>query len=453
MERVNTDYLEKVILKGLIEDKEFAVTVSNVFEPIYFDDPNIKECYVFCKKYLNEYNSLPSVESIINSSPENHNGLRDIINEITQMDFSVAENKQFLLDQSNDYLKEKALKQAMVDSIDDMEDPEKRNAIRERIEKALIKDLKINLGTKYFGDLGKRLRKIFDSDDVRVKTYFECFDEFINGGFPAFTLSVIVAKIHAGKSNIMANFAARQVLNGKNVVLISLEMSEFAFAQRFDSIYSLMDINAMYSGENNRRRLKERLRGVIRNTENRGEIYIKEFPTGNASVNDFKVYLHELKLRGVNPDILYVDYINLMKAAYKEGKSDMYSTVKRVAEELRALSFEFQMPVVSVSQLNREGSFVSFKELNFNYIAESHGVPATADFMAILGRNEDDMVYKNEIGFNIAKNRLGGRVGEIGKFYLDAKSLKMYDECEEDLWISDAEQSGDSRQHFERENR
>jgi hypothetical protein len=123
----------------------------------------------------------------------------------------------------------------------------------------------------------------------------------------------------------------------------------------------------------------------------------------------------------------------------------MYATVKRVAEELRALSFEFEMPVVSVSQINRAGSFVNFNELDFNYVAESLGVPATADFMAILGTDEDNMIYENEILYKITKNRLGGRVGQFDKFFLDSRSLRMYDSSELDEWVEDAEISGDER--------
>lgn len=446
MERLNTDFLEKIILKGIISDKDFAVLVSRVFDPIYFDDPNIKECYIFCKDYVEEYKRIPTIDSIINSSTENSNGLRDILKEVNELDFDIASNKSFLLDQTNDYLKEKAIKQSILDSMDDFENPDRRHFIRDRVEGALTKDIKIDLGLRYFTDLKERLKRIFDTTNIRVRSYFPFFDDFISEGFPAFTLSVIVAKIHAGKSNVMANFAARQVLNGKNVVLISLEMSEDAFAQRFDSIYSLMDINRMYRGKHNKIELVRKLQNLKSQSEqNRGELFIKNFPTGDANTNDFRAYIRELQMRDVKPDILYVDYINLMKASYNAG-NDMYSSVKRISEELRALSFEFKLPVISVSQLNREGTFVNFKELDWNYVGESLGVPATADFMAILGNNADSMVYENEIDYKIVKNRLGGRVGQSGKFYLDGKSLKMYDESEIDLWISDAEITGDARE-------
>ena len=238
--------------------------------------------------------------------------------------------------------------------------------------------------------------------------------------------------------------AARQVLRGHNVALMTLEMSENAFAQRFDGIYSSLDINRMYTIADTKQKLITKLRELKANTD-RGDLYIKQFPTGEASVLDFKIYLRELLMRGIKVGIIYADYINLMKTAYKV-ENNMYSTVKRISEELRALSFEFEVPVVSVSQLNREGSFVGFEEINFNYIAESIGLPATADLMCIMGEDEDNMIYQNELCCKIVKNRLGGRVGEKFKLYYDARSLKMYDETEMEQWIQDRAISGDERE-------
>ena len=128
----------------------------------------------------------------------------------------------------------------------------------------------------------------------------------------------------------------------------------------------------------------------------------------------------------------------------------MYSVAKRVSEELRALSFEFVCPVISVSQLNREGFFVNFNELDFSYTAESMGIPATADFMAILGTDEEQMVYESEVLYRITKSRIG-RSNVMEKFYLDRRSLKMYDACEMDEWIDDATLSGDDRQQIDHE--
>jgi len=449
MERLNSDFIEKIILKGILSDKDFLILTSSVFKPEYFDDPNISHAFRFCRDYAEEYKTIPSRDAIINSS-ENPDDIRRIIDQSEQTDFNVTDSYEFLLNQSNDYLKEKALKLAIIESVDDVEDPERRNIIQKRIEEALIKDIKVDLGLKYFEDLGVRLRRIFTTTENRIPTYFPVFDELINGGFPPLTFNVLTAKIHGGKSNTMANFAARQVKNGHNVVILTLEMSQDAFAQRFDGIYSGLDVNRMYLSRNYKRNLMNRL-SAVKDTENRGELFIKQYPTGNASILDFRIYLRELMLRGINIDIVYVDYINLMKAAYKVD-NNMYSAIKRVSEEIRALSFEFKCPFVSVSQLNREGFFINFNETDFNHIAESMGIPATADFMAIMGTDEEQMVYESEILYKITKSRIGGRVGHIERFYLDKKSLKMYDSCELDEWIDEATVSGDERGRVDHEN-
>jgi replicative DNA helicase len=455
MERLNSEFIEKIILKGMTNDKDFLVLVSTVFESEYFDDPNIGHVFNFCREYVDEYHSIPSRDSIINSS-DTPDDIREVLDESNQMEFDLADGYDFLLNQANDYLKEKALKRAIIESVEDVEDPDRRFVVQKRIEEAIIKDIKIDLGLNYFGDLRERLRRIFTATENRIPTFFPVFDELIQGGFPPYTLNVLTAKIHGGKSNLMANMAARQVLNGYNVIVLTLEMSQDAFAQRFDSIFSKLDINRMYVSDSRKRELLRKLRD-IKNDESRGNLFIKQYPTGNASVLDFKTYLRELELRGIPVDIVYVDYINLMKVAYNVD-NNLYSSIKRVSEELRALAFEFECPIISVSQLNREGFFAQFSEVNFNHIAESMGIPATADFMAIMGTSPEEMVYESEILYKITKSRIGGRVGHVERFYLDKRSLKMYDSSELDEWIDDATISGDEREQIdyeeiERENR
>jgi len=286
---------------------------------------------------------------------------------------------------------------------------------------------------------------MFTDDTQRLKTYFPVFDDFINGGFPPKTLSVFVAKIHGFKSNVMANMIARQVLAGHNIALASLEMSEDMFAQRFDGIYSQLDINRFYFNKQLQRQLMERLKSV-KAKEGRGQLLIKSFPTGKGTVNDFRAWVRELKMRGIELDGFYFDYLNLMKSVEVKSSGDStYGSVKSIAEETRAMGFEFNIPMISVSQLNRAGTFMSFEDVDFNSIAESMGVPATADFMMIMGANDEGMVYNNEVHYKIVKNRLGGRVGEMDKFYYDARSLKMYCSSELEMWMNDIVTSGDDR--------
>lgn len=442
-ERINSSFLEKLMVKAMTTDKDFLVLISRVFEKEYFDDSVVGSIFEFSKEYIEEYGRIPPREAILNSLRDNE--VREVFEEVDHIEFDIRGDYNYLITETNEYLKDQAIKRAILESVDIAENRDRREEIRDNVERALTKDIKVDLGLDYFAHLGDRLRRIFTATDIRVPTYFPQFDEYINGGFPPFTLSVMVAKIHGFKSNSMANFAARQVMHGHNVVLMTLEMSQDAFAQRFDSIYSLLDINRMYFNSNQQRLIECLRQAKTHAQECGGNLFIKHFPTGEATVRDFKSYVGELLIRDIKPSIFYVDYINLMKSAYKKY-GDMYSSVKSIAEELRALSFQFEVPVISVSQINREGSFVGFEEIDFNYIAESMGLPATADFMAIYGEDEDALIYKSELHWKIVKNRLGGRVGETGKFYYDSRNLKMYDETELDRWIADAQVSGDQRE-------
>jgi replicative DNA helicase len=451
-DRLDSSFLEKLIVKCMLRDKRYLVSIANVFEPEYFDDTQISNIFQFTSEYVKEYNNLPEETAIINSVKEDdRQSIQECLNDIRSIEFDVNKSYDYLFTQTNMYLKEQAIKRAILESVDIIDNRSDIDSIRDKINAALSKDMKIDLGLMYFEDLGIRLKRIFTATNVRVPTYYPTFDEFISGGFPPFTLSVLAARIHMGKSLFLANVAARQVLHGKNVVLMTLEMSEDAFAQRFDSIYSLMDINRMYLSESSKKNLVDKLTRV-KKTEGRGELFLKQFPTGAASVNHFRMYLRELSIRDIKPDILMVDYINLMKAANRGG-DNLYSSVKRITEELRALSFEFEVPVLSVSQLNREGSFVGFEELDFTYIAESLGTAATSDTIMIFGTNEDDMIYESEIHCKFVKNRLGGRVSESCRFYMDSRSLRLLDESELEQWIAEAQITGDERNLFERQER
>lgn len=441
------DNIEKVIIKVMLKNKDFAALISSSFVEDFFDDKMSSSIFSFTKEYLKKYNEIPD-EDIVKSSIEDKDGCMEFFNDINGLDIDIAKNYNYLIDQSNTFLKDKAIKNAILKSVEIIEDKKNIIEIRKLIEDALTKDLNIDLGLNYFDDLKSRLTRIFSNDIKRIPTYYPVFDEYINGGFPPYTFSVSLARIHGGKSAQLANFAARQVLHGHNVVLFTMEMSEDAFAQRFDAIYSNMDINKMYSVKSNFKKILTNLKQIKEN-ENRGKLYIKQFPTGKASVNDLDIYLRELKMRGINIDIIYADYINLMRSAYSSSDK-LYEKVKNVAEELRGLSFIYRCPVVSVSQLNREGSSIAFNDVDFTYVSESLGLPATVDFMSILGFDPEKASYVSEVQYKIVKNRLGGRVGSVDKFFNDSKTLKYYDSSEYDLWISDANITGDDREPYEK---
>lgn len=442
---VDPSYIEKCIIKSMLTYQPYCILISEKFEPNYFSADEASITFKYLKKHLNEFKSIPSQEIILNSisNKDDLESVTSFFDEINSIDFDTNKEYEWLYENTNLYLKDKALKDAIMQSVNIIENKSNIFEIRNIIESALCRDLKVDLGLNYFDDLNTRIARIFNATDIKVPCYFPMIDELINGGLPAYTLSVWAAVTHGGKSLLMANMISRQILKGHTGVLFTMEMSEDAFAQRFDSIYSGLDINKMYIKQD----LKQKLIGSLKETkgtDGRGDLYIKEFPTGSASVNHLRIYLRELSLRGIHPDIIYCDYINLMAPSSKSNKNK-YEDVTQIVRELRALSLEFKAPVVSVTQINREGSFLNLKELNWNYIAECISIASDSDFVGILGHDPDKLNYESEIHYKIVKNRLGGRIGTIGKLYMDSRSLKLYDENEYEMWLEDAKRSGDDR--------
>jgi replicative DNA helicase len=434
------DYLEKLILKFMLQDQNYLVTIISTFKKEYFDNRDIGATVEQINEHYNKYHNIPP-ESNINNS---------LLDDINSIDFDFVKHYDYFLDETNKHLKNQAIKQAILDSVDIINSGENITTIRDIVESALCKDLRIDIGLNYFDTLGERLKRILSGSHVRIPTYFTQLDEYLAGGFPPYTLSTFGAAIHGGKSQLLCNMAARQVLNGHNVVLLTLEMSEDAFAQRFDALFANKDINRIYTIKEVTTHLIKKLK-EIKDTQGLGTLFIKQFPAGTISVQEFRIYLRELTIRQIQPSIIMVDYLQLMKPSAKILDGTMYSRGKKIAEEMRGLSFEFKLPVVTLSQVNTQ----SAKQKNMNDITlyalqESSAIPATSDCVILLGNDEDSSVYENEIYYKIVKNRLGGRVGNVDKFYHDSRSLKMYDSTELDLWIEDAKESEDKRNIKER---
>ncbi len=445
----NIETFEKLIIKSALENKEYLTILSQVFEEEYFDNSVAGSIFKVLRNHIIKYNNIIPKDTIINEIDKSItiDDLKSYFNDVDSIDFNIVNNYDYLLDNTNVFLKEKAIKQAILNSVSIINSKNEYSKIKLLVEDALCKDIRIDMGLNYFDMLKERIMKIMNHTDIRIPTYFPQFDEYINGGFPPYTLSIGTARIHGFKSAFMANVSARQVLHGHNVVVATFEMAQDAYAQRYDSIYSNIDINKMYRDPKTLAKVLSKLKD-LKNNEKTGKLFIKQFPTGRGTTLDIIRYCRELKIRGIKISIIYVDYLNLMKPSYKE-KSELYSDVKGIAEELRGMSFEFEAPVVSVTQLNRDGQQISFDEVDFTYTQESMGIPATADFQMIFGEDKERAIYNSEIQYKIVKNRLGGRVGEINKFYYDARTIKMYDALELDMWVDDAKITGDDRKIVE----
>ncbi|MCK9371508.1 hypothetical protein M0R04_16460 [Candidatus Dojkabacteria bacterium] len=445
---MDPEIFELLLLKLLLCDKQYLLTVASVFSKEYFNNRTIGEVVDCAKQHYEKYREIPPLQAI-KSFVTSADDLEETISEANAIDFDFAKNYDFFLDESNKYLKNQAIKQAIIKSVDIINNVGNITEIREIVEAALCKDLRIDLGLNYFDMLGERLKRILSCTENRIPTYYPMMDEVLNGGFPPYTLSAFGAIVHGGKSSWICNMAGRQVLHGHNPILLSLEMSELSFSQRFDAMFSLKDINRIYTVRDITAQMIAKLK-ELKNMEGRGTLFIKQYPAGTSGIQDFRIYLRELKMRGIDPSILYVDYLQLMKASSKVTDNSMYSRGKIISEELRALSFEFKIPIITLSQIKPALGRESIEDIDIYAFQESSAIPATADCTIVFGQKEDEMVYEQELYYKVTKNRLGGRVGYIGKLYMDSRSLKFYDECEQQQWLDDVRESHDDRNLHER---
>ena len=197
---IDEKYLMVCMLKGLMEDKQYATTIMMVFDENYFDDISMASIFSVTKKHINEFNTLPDKDIIINSVPlDTKDGVIALFKESEDTDFSVSKNYDWLLEESNLYLKDKAIKRAIVESVDLIDAGKNIQQIKSLIETALCKDIQIDLGLDYFKDLSNRLLRVFNTSDQRVKTYYPTLDDLFNGGYPPYTLNMMIARIHGHK--------------------------------------------------------------------------------------------------------------------------------------------------------------------------------------------------------------------------------------------------------------
>ncbi len=417
---MDDSYLMTCMLKGMTEDKDYATTIATVFDDKYFDDSHFAEIFRYVQSHVNEFHAVPDKDIIINSVPAD---VKDMViqqfQESEATDFSVSKNYDWLLEKTNIFLKDKAIKQSIIESVDLIDAGGDIQSIRKIVESALCKDIKVDIGLDYFGELAERLKRVFTATDSRIKTYYPTLDEMFNGGFPPYTLNFFIAKVHGFKTGIMTNIISRQIQNGVKVGLATLEMSNDMYAQRFDANLTNLDINRIYINKTLKGKFLKSIKEIKSNV-GKGALYIKEYPTGQASVNDFRIWLRELAMRDKLPDIFYCDYISLMKPEGK-SKGDLYSDGKSISEELRALGFEFDIPVVSVAQINRTGTFLDFESLDMNSIAECL-CPYSLVNKKVGDKYEDVYIKDIKIGDKIKGSKKDVTIKSIS----DTKKKVMY---------------------------
>ena len=424
--------IEQIILKNLIHNEEYSRKVLPFLNKDYFLESTDKILYEQVNSFINKYNNLPTKEALtieLENTTLKEEEFENVTELLTYLEGQQNEQTdiQWLLETTEKFCQDKAIYNAVVSSIKILDEPEKskadKGAFPELLTDALSVSFDPHVGHDYLLDSDDRF-DFYHRTEKKIPFDLEYFNKITQGGLSSKTLNIAMAGTGVGKSLFMCHFAANCLSQGYNVLYITLEMAEERIAERIDAnllnirLDDLVDLpKSMYDKK------MEDLRSKFS-----GRLIIKEYPTAAASTNHFRALLNELNLkRNFKPNIIYVDYINICSSArIKPGQYvNSYSYVKSIAEELRGLAVEFDVPIMSATQTNRQG--FQNTDVGLEDTSESFGLPATADFMFAIISN-DKLEEVGQILVKQLKNRYGDPT--VNKKFLvgiDRAKMKLID--------------------------
>lgn len=399
--------LEKIILHNLIKNDTYSRKVIPFLQREYFHDVNERRLFENIQSFVLEFNSLPTREALLvridsmkNLNENDHSDLMELTDDISK---DMDENSlDWLYSETENFCKQKAVHNALMDSINiiDGKKDTPKTAIPDILSKALSVSFDSNIGHDYYEDHQKRF-EFYHMTEKRVPFDLDYFNIITRGGTTAKTLSVVMAGTGVGKSLFLCHHAACCLKNHLNVLYITCEMSEEKIAERIDA--NILDVTIDDLKTLPKSVYEKKMQNVC--AEFKGRLIIKEYPTATASSNHIRFLLDELWLKKkFKPDAIFVDYLNICASARIKGNSNVnsYTYVKAIAEELRGVAVEYNVPLFTATQTNREG--YSNSDPDLTNTSESFGLPATADFMFALISTEE-LEEMNQVMVKQLKNR------------------------------------------------
>ena len=387
--------IETLILKNLIHNDEYARKVLPLLNKTYFEEHRDKLLYEHIDEFINKYNNLPTKEALVieleNSTlnDSEFDSVTELLTHVENQNTDDTPDIQWLLETTERFCQDKAIYNAVVKSIKILDEPEKtqddKGAIPELLTDALSVSFDPHIGHDYFLDSDDRYL-FYHRVEKKIPFDLEYFNKITQGGLSTKTLNVALAGTGVGKSLFMCHQASSSLSQGHDVLYITLEMSEERIAERIDANLLNIALNDLVSLPKTMYEKKiEELKKTIK-----GRLIIKEYPTAAAGSNHFRTLLNELNLkRNFTPDIIFIDYLNICSSSrIKAGQYvNSYSYIKAIAEELRGLAVEYDVPIMSATQTNRAG--FQNTDIGLEDTSESFGLPATADFMFAIISNEN----------------------------------------------------------------
>jgi len=424
--------LEQTILKNLIYNEEYVRKVIPFLKTEYFQHGTERIIFNEISSFISSYNSPPTIEAITLAIKEKKNLTDDQVAQCETYLQEIVETSKdetkiaWLLDKSEIFCQEKAIYNAVLESISILDGKDKskeKGAIPKILADALGVGFDTNIGHDYLENSDERF-EFYHRKEERIPFDLEYFNKITKGGLPAKTLNIALAGTGVGKSLFMCHVAAGCMVQGKNVLYITMEMAEEKIAERIDA--NLLNVTIDELATLPKEMYDKKVERVRKNTT--GKLIIKEYPTAAASTIHFRTLLNELHLkRSFTPDIIFIDYLNICASArIKAGANvNSYTYVKSIAEELRGLAVEYGVPIVSATQTTRSG-FTS-SDPGLEDTSESFGLPATADLMFALITSEE-LEALNQIMVKQLKNRYSDpTMHKRFAVGIDKSKMRLYD--------------------------
>jgi len=384
--------LEQTILRNLLTDEKYMRKVLPFIKPDYFEGI-YRVLFREAGKFVAKYNKLPNAESfkieLDNADKLNDEQYNLAMDIVPQLFAGEKVDDKWLLDTTEKWCQDRAIYLAIMESIsiiDGKHEVLTKGALPDLLTKALGVGFDLKVGHDYVENAGERY-EFYHTEEDRLPFDLEYFNTITKGGVPRKTLNIALAGTGVGKSLFMCHVASSALVQGFNVLYITMEMAEERIAERIDA--NLLDVPIDQLDKISKDRFSLMVNNIAKKTT--GKLIIKEYPTGSAHSGHFRALLNELKLkRQFEPDLIFIDYLNICASSRMKGMGgaiNSYSYIKAIAEELRGLAVEFDIPIFSATQTTRSG--YSNSDIGLEDTSESFGLPATADLMFALISTEE----------------------------------------------------------------
>ncbi len=419
--------MEKIILKNLAKNEDFCRKVLPFLKEEYFASKAERTVFGIINEFVSKYSALPTqdaldmmIENSKGISEEDYKTSRKIVHEVFAN--NDKEEIHWLTDSTEKFCKDRALHLAIMESINILDGKDKNvteSAIPEILSNALAVSFDTRVGHDFMEDSESRF-DFYNKTERRIPFDLEYFNTVTGGGTPSKTLNIIMAGTGCGKSLFLCHHAAACLTQNLNVLYITLEMAEERIAERIDA--NLLDIPVQDLRNMPKNTYKKKIDAL--KSQCSGRLIIKEYPTGEANANHFKILLRELQTKKkFKPDIIFIDYLNICSSSRVKNtaNTNSYQYIKAIAEELRSLAVQFDVPVFSATQVNRSG--FSSSDIGLEDTSESFGLPATADFFAAIIRT-DELDEVKQLMVKQLKNRYN-TTSSNKKFVIGVSFSKM----------------------------